>query len=111
MTPFALLQLGFATAMFILGGVVAKSWSLDGAMAKFVGATLIYMVGNFVMMRLLRDVGMSSAFSLTNVLQLVALSLIGIFVFKENIGLQQGAGIVFAIIGVALISFAPRVEP
>jgi drug/metabolite transporter (DMT)-like permease len=111
MTPFAFLQLSVATAMFIIAGVVAKSWTLDGATPKFVAATLIYMAGNFVMMRLLRQVGMSAAFSLTNVLQLVVLSLIGLLVFKERVGFQQGAGIVFAVIGVVLISFAPPVEP
>lgn len=111
MTPSAFLQLALATGMFILAGAVAKSWSLDGAALKFAAATLLYMAGNFVMMRLLRQVGMSVAFSLTNVLQLVVLSLIGILVFDERIGLQQGAGIVFAIIGVGLISFAPRVVP
>jgi drug/metabolite transporter (DMT)-like permease len=111
MTPFAFLQLASATAMFIVAGVFAKGWSLDGTAVKFATATLLYIAGNFVMMRLLRQVGMSTAFSLTNVLQLVVLSFIGILVFNERVGLQQGAGIVFAVIGVILISFAPQAAP
>ena len=63
-------------------------------LVKFAAATLLYIAGNFVMMRLLRQVGMSTAFSLTNVLQLVVLSFVGILVFNERVGLQQGAGIV-----------------
>jgi drug/metabolite transporter (DMT)-like permease len=111
MNAAAFLQLALATAIFIGAGSVAKAWALNPGVAKFVLATLLYIAGNFVMMRLLRQVGMTTAFSVTNVLQLVVLNVIAIVVFGEKVGLQEGIGIALAILGVALISFAPRLSP
>jgi drug/metabolite transporter (DMT)-like permease len=111
MTLIAFLQLGLATGIFILAGTVAKAWAVSPEFGKLALAIALYIAGNLIMMRLLREVGMSSAFSATNVLQLVALNLIAIFVFHERIGLQQGLGVAFAIIGVVLIAFAPRALP
>ena len=107
----ALFQLGLATVIFITAGTVAKSWAVDPAVIKLVLAILLYIAGNLIMMRLLRQVGMTTAFSVTNVLQLVAINLVAIFVFGEKVGLQEGIGIALAIVGVVLISFAPRLAP
>jgi drug/metabolite transporter (DMT)-like permease len=111
MNALAMLQLAIASAIFISAGTVAKAWALNPAMGKLALAIALYVAGNLIMMRLLRQVGMSSAFSVTNVLQLVALNLIAIIVFHERIGLQQGLGVALAILGMALITLAPRVAP
>ena len=51
---------------------------------------------------------MATAFSISAVLQLVAINLVAIFVYGERVGLLDGTGIVLAVAGLALIAFAPH---
>lgn len=104
--PFV--QLCVATAIFIGAASSAKAWSVSPSGGRLLFTLTLYVVGNLIMMRLLRQVGMGTAFSLTGVLQVVAVNLVAIFVFGERIGLMEGTGIVLAIIGVLLITFAPH---
>lgn len=104
----ALLQLGVATAIFIGAASSAKNWAMAPSAGKIVFTLLLYVVGNLIMMPLLRQVTMTTAFSLSTVLQLVAVNLVAILVFGEKVGLLEGLGILLAIVGVVLITLAPR---
>ncbi len=111
MNVSAFVQLSIATAIFICAASSAKAWSLQPSFGRIILTLTLYIIGNLLMMRLLRQIGMSAAFSITSVLQLVAINLVAIFVYGEQVGLAEGAGIVMAIAGVALITFAPRLGP
>jgi multidrug transporter EmrE-like cation transporter len=108
MNVSAFLQLCVATAIFIGAASSAKVWSLSPSFGRVILTMVLYVIGNLLMMRLLRQIGMATAFSITAVLQLIAVNLVAIFVFGESVGLAQGTGIVLAIAGVALITFAPQ---
>src|SRR5690349_5864894 len=108
MTFPTFLQLCIATSIFIGAAASAKSWSISPSAARLVFTLALYMVGNLLMLRLLRQIGMATAFSVTAVLQLVAINLVAILVFGEKVGAIEGTGIVLAIAGVALITFAPH---
>ncbi len=107
MTPLAFVQIGIATAVFIAAASSAKAWAVAPAPWRVVLTMVLYVVGNLIMLRLLRQVGMATAFSVSAVLQLVAVNLVAILVFGERIGVAEGIGIVLAIAGVALITVAP----
>jgi multidrug transporter EmrE-like cation transporter len=107
MTVSAFLQLCVATAIFIGAASSAKAWSMSPSFGRVILTLALYVLGNLLVMRLLRQIGMATAFSITAVLQLVAVNLVAIFVFGEKVGLAEGTGIVLAIAGVALITFAP----
>jgi multidrug transporter EmrE-like cation transporter len=107
MTVPAFLQLCVATAIFIGAASSAKAWSMSPSFGRVILTLALYVLGNLLVMRLLRQIGMATAFSITAVLQLVAVNLVAIFVFGEKVGLAEGTGIVLAIAGVALITFAP----
>ncbi len=111
MNVFSFLQLSFATGIFIGAGSVAKSWALSPTLGKMALALTCYIAGNLIMMRLLRHIGMSTAFSLTGVLQVVVINLVAVAIFGEKVSLQAGIGIALAILGVILITFAPRIAP
>jgi multidrug transporter EmrE-like cation transporter len=107
MTIAAFTHLCVATAIFIGAASSAKAWSVTPSAAGLLLTLALYVIGNLLMMRLLRQVGMATAFSVTSVLQLVAINFVAIFVFGEKIGFAEGSGIIMAIAGVALITFAP----
>ena len=107
MNIWGMLQLGFATVIFLLAATVAKQWALAPNLGKIVLALALYSAGNLVMLRLVRDFGMATAFSLSAVIQLVAVNLIALAYFGEKLGLVQGAGVVLAVVSVAMITLGP----
>ena len=60
------------------------------------------------MLRLVREFGMASAFSLSAVIQLVAVNVIALAFFGERLNALQSGGIVLAIVAVGLITLGRR---
>jgi multidrug transporter EmrE-like cation transporter len=102
-----MLQLGVSTAIFLIAATVAKSWALAPGVGKMVLTLLLYSAGNLVMLRLVRDFGMAAAFSLSAVIQLVAVNVIALAWFGERLSIMQASGIVLAILAVGLITVGP----
>ena len=107
MSLFGMLQLGLSTVIFLLAATMAKSWALAPSVGKLVLTLLLYSAGNLVMLRLVREFGMASAFSLSAVIQLVAVNVIALSWFGERLSVMQGSGIALAILAVGLITFGP----
>lgn len=101
------LQLAASTIIFLLAASGAKSWALSPSMGKLVLTLGLYTLGNLIMLRLVRELGMSVAFSLSAVIQLIAVNVIALAYFGERLNVYQGAGIVLAVAAVAVISFGP----
>jgi multidrug transporter EmrE-like cation transporter len=102
-----LFQLAVSTAIFLLAAVVAKSWALSPGIGRLLLTLALYSAGNLIMLRLVREFGMATAFSLSAVIQLVAVNVIAIAWFGEQLTLMQQAGIVLAILAVGLITLGP----
>jgi multidrug transporter EmrE-like cation transporter len=107
MSLFGFAQLALSTVIFLLAATVAKSWAVAPGMGKLVLTLLLYSAGNLVMLRLVREFGMASAFSLSAVIQLVAVNVIALSWFGERLSVMQGSGIALAILAVGLITFGP----
>lgn len=101
------LLLGLSTVIYLLAATVAKQWALAPGIGKIVLALSLYSLGNLIMLRLVRDFGMSTAFSLSAVIQLVAVNVIALAYFGERLGLVQGAGVVLAVVSVVMITLGP----
>jgi glucose uptake protein GlcU len=107
MNIWGMLWLAIATVIFLLAATVAKQWALAPHVGKIVLALALYSAGNLVMLKLVRDFGMASAFSLSAVIQLVAVNLIALIYFEERLGMIQGAGVMLAVVAVAMITLGP----
>ncbi|MET3649932.1 hypothetical protein [Phyllobacterium ifriqiyense] len=68
---------------------------------------ILYTIGNLILLRLVRDFGMASAFTLSALLQLVAVNAIAIFYFSGKLPAAQLAGILLAVTAVGLITLSP----
>jgi len=110
MNPAALLQLAAATAIFVIAAGAAKSWALAPSLGKMALTLGLYTVGNLITLRLVRAFGMSAAFSLTAVIQLVAINAIAVLAFGEKLGPIEGLGVALAIVSVALILLGPALS-
>jgi hypothetical protein len=101
------IQLIASTTVFLLAAAFAKSWAISPAPAKLVITLVLYSLGNLIMLRLVRDFGMAAAFSLSAVIQLIAVNVIALAFFGERLSLIQAAGVVLAIVAVGLITLGP----
>lgn len=112
MTLSSALLLATSTAVFVSAASSAKAWALSANSTAWLALTLaLYTLGNLIMLRLIRDVGMGVALSLSAVIQLVAVNLVAMAFFGERLTGLQSTGIVLAIIAVALITLAPGPGP
>ena len=105
-----LVLLCIACAVFVAAASIAKAWALAPGIPALVATLALYTIGNLIMLVLVREVGMAAAFSLSGVLQLVAVNLLAIFAFDERIGMIQGVGLALAVLAVALITLGPRLS-
>ena len=110
MSVAALVQLGIATALFIAAASGGKAWALAPSALKLVATLLLYTAGNLLMLRLIRQLGMATAFSVSAVLQLLAVNLVAILWFGEKVGWLEGAGLCLAVLAVALVTLGPRLS-
>lgn len=110
MSLWGSIQLGISTIIFLLAASVAKSWALQPGMGKLILTLALYSAGNLIMLRLVRDFGMSVAFSLSAVIQLVAVNVIALGIFGEKLSAIQSGGIVLAILAVGLITLGPYLQ-
>lgn len=107
MSLFGFLQLAASTVIFLLAATVAKWWALSPSIGKLVLTLLLYSAGNLIMLRLVREFGMASAFSLSAIIQLVAVNIIALAWFGERLSMLQSGGIVLAIVAVGMITLGP----
>lgn len=106
----AFLQLTVATALFIAAASAAKSWAVTPTILTMALSLSLYAAGNLLMLRLIRQLGMATAFSLSSVLQLVAINIVAIAWFGEAVGMLQGIGICLAVVAIGLITLGPRLS-
>lgn len=105
MTPIHVTLLIAATTSFIAAASSAKVWALSNNSWWWLGTTLsLYTIGNLIILRLVREIGMGPAFSLSALIQLVAINVLAIAAFGERITLVQGMGIVLALVAFAMIT-------
>lgn len=108
MSLSGLLQLAASTIIFLLAATAAKAWALQPGIGKLLLTLALYSGGNLIMLRLVREFGMASAFSLSAVIQLVAVNVIALAWFGERLSAVQSGGVVLAIIAVCLITLGPN---
>jgi drug/metabolite transporter (DMT)-like permease len=103
-------QLGISTVIFLLAATAAKQWGLAPSLGKIVLTLALYSLGNLIMLRLIREFGMSVSFSLSAVIQLVSVNVVALVFFGERVNALQATGIVLAVAAVALITLGPYLQ-
>jgi multidrug transporter EmrE-like cation transporter len=97
-----------STVSFIAAASAAKSWALSANSWALLVLTLgLYTVGNLIMLRLIRDMGMGVALSVSGLVQLIAVNLVAVAIFGERLTLLQTTGLIMGLTSMALIMW-PR---
>ena len=105
MSGVTLLWLGLATAVFVGANAVLKIYAVKGGLPVLIGALALFCVGNFLMVQVMKANGLGLAIALSAIFQLVAISVMAIFVFGERPSGLQLAGMAVGCMAVAMIAW------
>ncbi|WP_333818211.1 hypothetical protein [Tabrizicola sp.] len=105
MSGISFLWLGLATAVFVAANAVLKVYAAKGGLPVLLGALALFCVGNWLMVQVMRLNGLGLAIALSAVFQLVAISVMAIFVFGERPTGLQLAGMALGVVAVAMIAW------
>jgi small multidrug resistance pump len=105
MTVFSFLWLGAATAVFVAANAVLRTYAVKGGLTVLLGALALFCLGNWLMVQVMRLNGLGLAIALSAIFQLVAISVMAIFVFGERPTALQLAGMALGCVAVAMIAW------
>ena len=94
-----------AMAAFVAANAVLRAYAGSGQWPTLALALGCFLVGNLMMVRLMRESGLALAVSISSVVQLVLLTVIGVWWFGEKLTTMQVFGVVLGIVAVALIAW------
>jgi small multidrug resistance pump len=105
MNALSFMWLGAATAVFVAANAVLKTYAARGGIPVLVGALLLFCLGNWLMVQVMRANGLGLAIALSAIFQLVAITVMAIFVFGERPTGLQLAGMALGCLAVAMIAW------
>ena len=97
-----------AAVIFVGAAACAKLYVIEPAWWRLAGALALYTAGNLVVIRVLRDVGLGLAMSLSTVVQLIVVNLLAVAVFRERLTGSQFAGVALGVAAVVLMMLPAR---
>lgn len=105
MSGVIFLWLGLATGVFVGANAVLKVYAVKGGVPILFGALALFCLGNWLMVQVMKANGLGLAIALSAIFQLVAISVMAIFVFGERPTGLQLAGMALGCVAVAMIAW------
>ena len=93
------------TAIFLTAASTSRIYVSDGRFFVIVIAMLLYIVGNLLMVKIMREIGLGIAISISTFAQLILINLVAYVFFEERPAPLQIAGLVLGGVSMALIMF------
>lgn len=103
MTGVGMLWLALATGIFLLAASALRGYAGQGHLWMILTSLGLYVLGNLVMVRIMRESGMALAISVSAVLQLVLATLVAVIFFAERPSGLQWGGIALGMVAVAML--------
>jgi small multidrug resistance pump len=103
MNPATFIVLAVSVPIFLVASSLSRIYVSDGRLFILVGALTLYTAGNLLMVRLMRDVGLGMAISLSALAQFVLVNVVAFAVFEERPTAMQFAGTTLGAVGIALM--------
>ena len=100
--------LGYLTAstgVFMFANALLKTYAAKGGLVMLIAALAAFCLGNWLMVRVMRENGLGLALALSLVFQLVAVTLIAFLFFGERPSVLQLAGVVLGVVSIAMIAW------
>jgi multidrug transporter EmrE-like cation transporter len=105
MNSAVLVFLAASTAVFMVANSLLKAYAVKGAPLMLVAALAAFCLGNWLMVRVMRENGLGLGLALSLVFQLVAITAIAWAFFGERPGPLQLAGVALGVVSIAMIAW------
>ncbi len=92
-----------STVVFMAANATLKTYAVNGGPWVLVGALALFCLGNWLMVRVLRENGLGLAIALSLIFQLIAITAMAMVVFGERPSGLQVAGIGLGVVAVTMI--------
>jgi small multidrug resistance pump len=93
------------TLIFLAAASTSRIYVSDGRFVVIVIAMLLYIVGNLLMVKIMREIGLGIAISVSTFAQLILINVVAYAFFEERPAPLQLAGLVLGGVSMALIMF------
>lgn len=103
MSVSANLVLALAVPIFVLASSLLRLYVSNQRIAYVVVALVLFTIGNTMMVRVMRDMGLGVAISVATVAQFVLINIVAWVVFQERPTATQLAGMALGAAGMVLI--------
>ena len=103
MNAVVLAYLVGSTLVFMAANATLKTYAVQGGVWVLVGALGLFCVGNFLMVRVMRENGLGIAISLSLIFQLIAITGVAVVWFGERPTGLQLAGLALGVVAVMMI--------
>lgn len=100
--------LAASTAVFMAANAMLKTYAGGASVAVLISALLLFCLGNYIMVWVMKGGGLGVAISLSAIFQLIAITAMAVVVFGERPSMMQGAGMALGVVAVALIALGER---
>jgi len=92
-----------STLVFMAANATLKTYAVKGGPLILIGALALFCVGNFLMVRVMRENGLGLAIALSLIFQLIAITLMAFLWFGERPTGLQLAGLALGVVAITMI--------
>jgi len=92
-----------STVVFMAANAALKTYAQKGGPMVLVGALALFCVGNFLMVRVMRENGLGLAIALSLIFQLIAITALAFVWFGERPTGLQMAGLALGVVAITMI--------
>jgi small multidrug resistance pump len=103
MNGVVLAYLGASTAVFMAANATLKTYAVKGGPWMLVGALALFCLGNYLMVRVMRENGLGLAIALSLIFQLIAITTMAFLWFGERPTGLQLAGLALGVVAITMI--------
>ena len=93
------------TIIFLAAASTSRIYVSDGRFVVIVIAMLLYIIGNLLMVKIMREIGLGIAISVSTFAQLILINIVAYVFFEERPAPLQVVGLVLGGVSMALIMF------
>ncbi len=97
------LLLGLTTVIFTAAASTSRVYATDGRVFIVVTAMTLYIIGNLLMIPIMRAAGLGVALSISTIAQLILANVAAFVIFHEKPAPLQVAGLLLGLVSMALI--------
>ena len=108
MSPLNLTLMLTAAGIFVTASAGAKIYVEAPSWWRLAIVLALYTIGNLIVIRVLREVGLSRVMSLSTVLQLVLVNALAILAFRERLSFPHQLGVGLGVVAVILMMWPSR---